>query len=96
MSALKTAARFQGRVLALFENTRGPGGDDQEVEEKVRHEGGSPSLWLPASSLAGLLGYLRPQKEPGAQRLRAARVLSAVCRVRVARQSRFWTGCSRI
>jgi len=28
MSALKTAARFQGRVLALFENARGPGGDD--------------------------------------------------------------------
>jgi hypothetical protein len=38
MSALKAAARLQGRVLALFENARGPGGDDQEVEEKVRHE----------------------------------------------------------
>jgi len=47
MSALKTAARFQGRVLALFANARGTGGDDQEVEEKFRHEGGRPSLWLP-------------------------------------------------
>jgi len=47
MSALNTAARFQGRVLALFASARGLGGHDQEVEEKFRHGGARPSLWLP-------------------------------------------------